>query len=538
MFGYDCDGTNGTPAPYFDNVRLKVYPTTGPRLVATEIRLANDGFPAIGDIDLANLGANSVRFDMAANIAARTHLRNDPGDSHLDRRDAAVRRYAGPAAACTGPSLCRTRCSMRTVLCLRTRLWARLTYTASGAQVANRYNFDLPDTGMIFPGDVLHYYFAATDHVAGDTRTATLPGDISRFGNPQALLYPGAFSVSGLPSIRNAAGDQPEVLFWNDFGFRGGQDEWHNALHHAGWYRGADYDVFDTHGPSSGVGNGLGGRATISQIDGYTDMFYTAGDLGTYTLSNGDFAGDPGNDIGLLNAWLGLGGRDLFMTGDDLAQNLYTTGSAARNFLETRMGVSYIDGDIRDNIAGQVAPLVVRDAGNPVFTTAGAWIAYGGCAGINDFDTVVPVGWCGAPGGICRTRQHEYALFLRGRHAQGRGHEPGRVDEPRPDVRDESARQVPGAAVDTDGSSGERHGLLRPRPGVLGDSHGFPGCGAPSGRRREPQPVQSRRHPRVHVAGTGPRGHEGVRCPRRARAHAAGRAGGRGFRHRGVGRRR
>ena len=78
------------------------------------------------------------------------------------------------------------------------------------------------------------------------------------------------------------------------------------------------------------------------------------------------------------------------MTGDDLAQNLYTTGSAARNFLETRMGVSYIDGDIRDNIAGQVAPLVVRDAGNPVFTTAGAWIAYGGCAGINDFDTVVP----------------------------------------------------------------------------------------------------------------------------------------------------
>lgn len=54
------------------------------------------------------------------------------------------------------------------------------------------------------------------------------------------------------------------------------------------------------------------------------------------------------------------------------------------------MGVSYIDEDIRDNIAGQVAPLVVRDAGNPVFTTAGAWIAYGGCAGINDFDTVVP----------------------------------------------------------------------------------------------------------------------------------------------------
>ncbi|MBK7771582.1 MAG: hypothetical protein IPI48_13970 [bacterium] len=99
------------------------------------------------------------------------------------------------------------------------------------------------------------------------------------------MTYPSAFSVSGLPSISNAAGHQPEVLFWNDFGFRGGEDEWLSALRYAGWERGVDYDVFDTHGPSSGVGNGLGGRATISQIDGYTAMFYTAGALGsTYTL--------------------------------------------------------------------------------------------------------------------------------------------------------------------------------------------------------------------------------------------------------------
>ena len=66
QFGYG-DGTNGTPAPYFDNVRVKVYPTAGARIAVTEIRLANDGFPAIGDIDLGNLGANSIRFDMAAN---------------------------------------------------------------------------------------------------------------------------------------------------------------------------------------------------------------------------------------------------------------------------------------------------------------------------------------------------------------------------------------------------------------------------------------------------------------------------------------
>jgi hypothetical protein len=32
QFGYGA-GTNGTPAPYFDNVRVKIYPTSGPRIV-------------------------------------------------------------------------------------------------------------------------------------------------------------------------------------------------------------------------------------------------------------------------------------------------------------------------------------------------------------------------------------------------------------------------------------------------------------------------------------------------------------------------
>jgi hypothetical protein len=107
----------------------------------------------------------------------------------------------------------------------------------------------------------------------------------------------------------------------------------------------------------------------VSQIAGYTDMLYTSGDVGSLTLSNGDFNGDPGNDLGLLNAWFALGGRDLFMTGDDLASSLYGSGSAARTFLEDRMGVTFQDTDVRDNIAGQIAPLVVRTAANPVFMT-------------------------------------------------------------------------------------------------------------------------------------------------------------------------
>jgi hypothetical protein len=405
QFGYG-NGTNGTPAPYFDNVSVKVYPTAGARIVPTEIRMANDGFPAIGDIDLVNLGANSVRFDMATNISARSHLRNDPGDSiWID-----VTARAG--GALVGPPVMHFTFAKQNPLFDAYRIVptspvaGNVTYTATGSVVANRFNFDLPDTGMLFPGDVLHYYFAATDDVAGDVRTATSPALLAGYGNPEPLIWPTFYTVTCLPTITDVAGSQPTLLFWNDEGIRGGEDEWYGALRSLGLEKGIDYDVYTTKGSSSGVGNGLGGRATVSQIDGYTDMLYCAGDLASPTLSNGDFAGDAGNDLGLMNDWFALGGRDLFMTGDDLANSLTTTGTVALAFLETKMGLTYQDPDVRDNIAGQTAPLVVKIAGNPVFTTADSWVAYGGCFGINDFDNVVPRGSAvrlaqfTAPGGV------------------------------------------------------------------------------------------------------------------------------------------
>ncbi len=397
-YGSACDGTNASPAPYFDNASIKVYPTSGARISVTEIRMANDVFPAIGDVDLANLGRNSCRFDMAANISLKTHSRNDPGDSiWIDVTPRAGGALSGPPVmgwqfAVKNPLFTD---AMRTALApgqTSGSVTGNVTRNSSNVVVANRYNFDLPDTGMLFPGDVLHYYFAATDAVGGDVRTAYAPLDRSGLGQSEPLRYPGLYTVNCLPSLRDAAGTQPTLLLWNDAGFRGGEDEWYAALRYLSLFRGSDYDVFTTHGPSSGVGNGLGGRATAAQVDGYHDMLYTCGDLGTLTLSNGDYNSDAGNDTGLLNSWFTLGNRDLFMTGDDLANALYQSGAANRTFLETKMGVTFIDGDVRDNIGGQTAPLVIRIPGNPVFATANSWIAYGGCASINDFDNVVPRG--------------------------------------------------------------------------------------------------------------------------------------------------
>ena len=44
-----------------------------------------------------------------------------------------------------------------------------------GVPITDRFAFDLPDSGFLFPGDIMHYYIEATDIVGMDTQTATLP---------------------------------------------------------------------------------------------------------------------------------------------------------------------------------------------------------------------------------------------------------------------------------------------------------------------------------------------------------------------------
>lgn len=429
QFGYG-NGTNGTPAPYFDNVSVKAYATSsGPRIVTDEIRLANDGFPAIPTIDYADLGANSVRFDMAASVAVRTHLWNDPGDSiwiDCTARNGAVLETPVMhwAFAVKNPLFTPAMrynladggtANSGTVTGSTTYVWK---YAADGspltpAIVANRFNFDLPDTGMLFPGDVLHYYFSATDAIDGGAVTSTAPINLTGYGTT-AGTYNTSFTVNALPSMNGTglAGQQPHMLFWNDFGYRGGEDEWYGALSALGLREGVDYDTYTTNGPSSGVGNGLGGRAVANHIKYYTDMLYTCGDINAMAMGT---TTDRSLDIPLMNEWFTQPGRDLFMTGDDLASNM---AAVSLTFLETKMGVSYAgDTNLRDNIADQTTPLVRKIAGNPVFLTTNSWIAYGGCFGINDFDVVTPAAGATrlaqftAPGGVSTPYPYAAAIL-------------------------------------------------------------------------------------------------------------------------------
>ena len=158
--------------------------------------------------------------------------------------------------------------------------------------------FDLPDTGFLFPGDILHYYFVAIDDVGGQPEAAFLPADLSGYGEfDDPLAYDPSFTVRGLPSLASdgfGGLEQPDLLFWNDFGDPGGSEDWHDAIAYASTspYYTFTYDTYNTHAPQADVGNGLGGRATAAQLDGYETILYTAGNLGAFTLGNGDFQQD------------------------------------------------------------------------------------------------------------------------------------------------------------------------------------------------------------------------------------------------------
>ncbi|HPF70211.1 MAG TPA: hypothetical protein PLQ13_06020, partial [Candidatus Krumholzibacteria bacterium] len=397
-FGYT--GNNASPAPYFDNVRFEAYPFTGPGMSVREIDLANDGFPAFGGVDLQDLGANSVRFDMARNISPPAHLRNDPGDSIV--LDISPVRSG---AVLTGAPRLYYRLQANPVFDpyrsagLPDDGWVEGFPAASGGTVSpDRWAFDLPDTGFLFPGDVLHYYIEAVDVAGGVVQSSTLPADTTGFSDfADQLDYDPSYVVRGLPTVAERVGepgvyDQPPMLFWNDFGNRGGRNEWYTSFRNLGLLAGRDFDVFYTNGPSSGVGNGLGGRATIFQVEGYSDMLYTSGDLTAFTLANADYDKDPGRDVELLDQWLTLGGRDLYMSGDGVASDLDQSGILSQNFLADRMGVAVVSDDVRPLIDNQTAPYVFAETGNPVLQTTDSWVAYGGCVAINTFDAVAPVG--------------------------------------------------------------------------------------------------------------------------------------------------
>lgn len=409
------DGDDGYPAPYFDNVSLVCYEYCGPSMTIDEAHLAQDAFPADGALHTgADAGWNHVRFDMAASISLASDPHNDPGDSIVCNIAPArpgselVTRDVDPVVRAPrlfwilrpGPAI---NPSWRTNLAAAgsdgipndagcyegsvpgaPAVW-------NGVQSPNSWMFDLPDSNFLYPGDVLHYFIGAWDVRDGEYQFAALPADrdgFGAFGDP--ARYDPRFTVRALPTLLDATGSQPPILLWYDAGDERGRDEWLGALRNLGVTPAEGYDLYTTQAASDGVGNGLGGRATVNQLSGYEILLYTSGDLDRFTISNVDYDwGDPGDDIGVVTGWLELGGRSLFATGDGLVTDLWINeGNTTSAFVTNWIGVAWQSYDARPLLGGAMAPVVHASAGNPLFSEDLAWIASGVCPEIAEMDAI------------------------------------------------------------------------------------------------------------------------------------------------------
>ena len=400
-YAWGFNGTDATPGPYFDEIAFRAYPAAGPEITTRELEIAQDNFPTSGSI---TPGADlDIRFDMANDIIGAAFPEIVPGDS-ITFFVTPVR----PGAELNGmPQMHWTMKQNPTFgAAVRTNtefgaatsgvVTGQQVLTAAGAPVADKYYFDLPDDDFFFPGDVIHYYIYSEDIIPGtsDITSGTLPGGLAGYGvfddiNDPDKLYPSSYTVHGLPTLSDdgqGGYEQPSILFWNDFGNRGGENEWYFALAQLGFHRYVDYDIYYTNAPSSGVSNGLGARATSTQLAGYSTMLYHAGNLRSYTLADYFIESEKSNDILVVDTWLNSGDKNLFMTGDEILNDLSdTVDGVGTAFVNSWIGVTYLDDDVSDQIGDQTAP-VVNPTGAVELVLPRQFIAFGSCPSINSFD--------------------------------------------------------------------------------------------------------------------------------------------------------
>jgi hypothetical protein len=410
---WERDGHDASPAPYFDNVAVKAFPAAGPRIVVDDLHLPQDTFPESGVLDLVDLERNSCRFDMAANIRPPGSLANVAGDSmvvavHLLRPDEEL----------VEPPRLRVRLRANpffdAVRIMQPDSEGFLDLTAvgepcqaeSGQIVPDRWAFDLPDTGLIYPGDVLHFYVEARGLAAGVEMLATWPADTTGWTDfaPDSI-WPHTARMRALPTVVAADGTQPPLLVWRDDPLpAGGHEPWQQPLALLGLEPGIDYDLFRTRSPLDGAGNGLGGRATVAQLAGYRTLLYDCGRVTRHTLADGT-RGDPSQDVQLVRGWLDTGGRQAFFTGDNLASDLTGGGPASQVFLSQYLGLLVQAADGAALLGGQSSPRAAVLPGGGVFQSLQGWQVEGGCPEPRRLDVVIastqaqPLAHYLAPGG-------------------------------------------------------------------------------------------------------------------------------------------
>lgn len=342
-----CDGVSayGNTYALFDNLSLGVIGTAPPSIITRDIDLYNDTFNTTAFF--VNDNFNSPLGDSAVvQVSASRGYKS--GFMHF--------RFNGGSFASTA---------------LTPSVAALPTFRYADVPAAN------------YPANTtLEYYFAVTDSV---DQTAYAPVNA-----PTAQKY---FSASILP-VKTATNPSlscfdslSTILFVNHFSGRESSARVADALKSLGY----KFDTWEVNGPSSGIGNSLGGSSPTDQqyhwpvtdvnsIIQYKTIIWHSGDLSAFSITK--------EDQQVIQSWIQQSGNDrnFWITGDDVGYELGQLGADYNSFLSFTCGARFIR-DIWENVPQDTLhPIVSGVLGS---STAGRSMHLNGdCPLTNRFDMV------------------------------------------------------------------------------------------------------------------------------------------------------
>jgi hypothetical protein len=325
------DWTTSSPAPYYDNVAVKVYRNSGPILNESRPEFLSlyipDNFPTTGAVDTIDLAKNDVRLgplDRTVSLPRSGSVLAGPPEMHWILNPNPLfdpYRTNLPANPIVGD-------------------FVDDVSSPSGFPTS-KYRFTFPPAGFVFPGDELHYYFRVQDDVAGDITTTVQPADTTGFGSfdsdqtGMAGPFPQRFIFRGLPTLRAADPDsQPKILVWDASNNAAETDDLMLSLAQLGYRPGRDYDL---------LRSGILGWNNYSSIKtghfGYTTIIAVRNDEKYSHDSN-------------IDTWIELGGRNLLLVGN----NIGTASAGSSVPPESLIGAAMEEPSVRPFIDGQASP--------------------------------------------------------------------------------------------------------------------------------------------------------------------------------------
>lgn len=414
--GFFC-GVSGTGAchshgPLYDNVRISRVDVAGPRWYVFDHDLFQDNFSGDGTV------TGTVRADRAADILYNTSPNILPGDSAVVEVADPISGLAGDPYTGAGPAVYAyvsvwpqgqpgkdganltddgTRWPVVDSMVVGGDTWycVRLdTVRQVGGNIPNDNWFcvDLNDD-LFTPGDTICFYFGAENTVGKRTYLSGPSRPIYSVPYETAAeAQANAFEFTCLPA--NALNGATDILYVDDASGWGAQPYFDDAFALAG----VTPDRYDVRRPWAAVGNGPASRVqnVAAQLNAvYKKIIWNTGDLPGNLIGDGDlFTGEKSDDYQMLVDFLDQGTNDpgLYLSGNHLAEEWSSIPGGSALPLRSFMNYSLVSGDHASVGEPLSAPVVGQPGGCFYHGSADAFVAFGGCPAIRDYDVILPAG--------------------------------------------------------------------------------------------------------------------------------------------------